>query len=55
MNLLFLASLEMTSGRDFLREHQYSMTKTGIKNEHPTSNIELPTSNYGTPSAFQFY
>ena len=31
------------------------MTKTGPKNEGPTSNIERPTSIFGTPSAFQLY
>jgi len=31
--------------------------RKGAKSKRPkgTSNIELPTSNYGTPSAFQFY
>ncbi len=28
---------------------------TKIKNEHPTSNIQRPTSNDCTPSVFQFY
>jgi len=34
---------------------QYSMTKTAVKNERPTSNFELPTLNYGRPSTFIFF